>query len=254
MIETPELFEGLGVSERRKILSGACARDFACREMIFWAGEPIKEIFLLTKGRVKITQLSMDGREIILGLTVPGEVIGLQGLATEDVYSSTAQALQPCRTLVWSRAKFEAVMGRFPLVYGNAQKILARQMEALSRRICDIVIGKVSWRLASGLLHLFRKIGRKVDGQFALDVTQEIVAGMTGMTVSTANRQLSKWEGQGLVKCLRNCIVIRDFSALTQICQDGQSVSAEVVFARDCPSFDRQNQLMPAAAESLNRT
>src|SRR5437588_12646975 len=99
MIETPELFEGLGVSERRKILSGACARDFACREMIFWAGEPIKEVFLLTKGRVKITQLSMDGREIFLGLAAPGEVIGLHGLASENVESPTATALQPCRAL-----------------------------------------------------------------------------------------------------------------------------------------------------------
>ncbi len=235
MTEMPELFEGMGVAERRTILSTACAREFGCRERIFWEGEPIKEIFLLTEGRVKVIQLSKDGREIILRLHMPGEIIGTQCLLPRGLYSETAQALQSCKTMAWSRERFGAILEHFPSVCANAQRIIAREITQLSFRICDIITGEVSWRLASGLLYLSGQIGREVEGHFELDVTQETVAEMTAMTVFTANRQLSQWEQQGLVKCLRKSIVIRDYAGLAAFCSNGRSHRAQVLVGRRSP-------------------
>lgn len=97
--------------------------------------------------------------------------------------------------MVWSRECFGAILERFPLVRANAQRIVTRPIAQLSFRICDISTGAVAWRLASGLICLSGQIGREVEGHFELDITQETVAEMTGMTVYTANRQLSQWEG-----------------------------------------------------------
>jgi len=210
MTEMPELFEGMGVAERRTILSTACAREFGCRERIFWEGEPIKEIFLLTEGRVKVIQLSKDGREIILRLHMPGEIIGTQCLLPRGLYSETAQALQSCKTMAWSRERFGAILEHFPSVCANAQRIIAREITQLSFRICDIITGEVSWRLASGLLYLSGQIGREVEGHFELDVTQETVAEMTAMTVFTANR-------------------------LAAFCSNGRSHRAQVLVGRRSP-------------------
>jgi CRP-like cAMP-binding protein len=135
-------------------------------------------------------------------------------------YSSVAQALQPCKTLVWNVPAFEKLLARYPQVYSNAQNILERQIDELARRTFEITAGKVPQRLAYGLLHLRGQIGREVNGLFELDVTQETVAQMTGMTVTTANRQLNQWEKQGLVTCFRNTIGIRDCFTLSDLCRN----------------------------------
>jgi len=213
-MKAPELFAGLPVPACKQILSAACPKNFASLETIFWVGDPIKEIFLLTEGQVKITQQSKNGIEVILRLHLRGQLVGPIGLAPGGNHSSTAQALEACRTWVWSAETFEALLERFPLLRRNAQDVVAWQTWDLSRRVCDISTEAVPPRLAHGLLYLLGQMGRKVNGNFELKVTQEMLAQMTGMTFYTANRQLSIWEQQGLVICRRGSIVIRDCSRL----------------------------------------
>jgi CRP-like cAMP-binding protein len=101
---------------------------------MFFAGDPIKETLLLTAGRAKITQVCESGSEVILRFTVPGEVIGELGLAPGSTHSSTAQALQDCKVLVWGAATFEAVLERFAILQSNVERILARRLDELERR------------------------------------------------------------------------------------------------------------------------
>jgi CRP-like cAMP-binding protein len=217
-METSELFTGLPVAVCKKILAAAELRNFNCGEVIYWVGDPSMEIFLLAEGRVKIVQQSENGSEIILRLHLPGQVMGQLGSTTKGQYTSIAQTLQACKTYVWKVPVFEALCERFPLLSRNTVKIISQQLSELSRRLCALSTGSVSPRLAHGLLCLVGQIGRKTNSLFELDITQEILAQMTGMTLFTANRQLSTWEKQGLVICRRNSIAIRDLSGLVQLC------------------------------------
>jgi CRP-like cAMP-binding protein len=217
-IHASELFVGLSATDCKKILSAATPKYFACGDVIFWIGYPIREIFLLTEGRVKMTQQTELGNEIILRLNVPSQVIGPTCLAPGGKYSSTAQTLQASKAFVWSAAAFEALYKRFPLLQSNAMGILAQQVSEISLRICTVSTEEIPPRLAHGLLYLAGQLGRKRNGVFEIDVTQEILAQMTAMTSCSANRQLSRWEQQGVVICRRNSIVIRDIPCLEHLC------------------------------------
>src|SRR5882762_9542846 len=113
----------------------ARTRDYKCRQVMFFVGDPIKETLLLAEGRVKISQLGENGIEVILRLTSPGEVIGELGLAPGCAHSSTAQALQTCKVLVWGAGTFEAALDRFPILRRNAKRILQRRLDELENRL-----------------------------------------------------------------------------------------------------------------------
>ncbi len=89
-----ELFAGLPSSVFKEVVASARPKDFASSDVMFFVDDPIRQVLLLTEGLVKKSQLSQGGREAILRLTVPGEVISELALVPGGTHSSTAQALQ----------------------------------------------------------------------------------------------------------------------------------------------------------------
>ena len=193
----PELFEGLPDSDCLSILSTARRRDIPCHGLILQAGDPKKKIFLLTEGRVKVGSLDV----------------------TEGAVSSAATAMQKCTVLVWDLPAFEANLDRFPLLFGNVMSILAWQTRELSCRVCEISTEGFVSRLAHVLIRLTSQIGRRVNGGFELNITQETLAQMTAVNHFTVNRQLSDWKKEGLLVPRTNTIVIRDLPGLKRLCQ-----------------------------------
>jgi CRP/FNR family transcriptional regulator, nitrogen oxide reductase regulator len=212
-----ELFADVPGSVCKEILALARPRDFISRDVIFSAGAPAKEIFLLTSGRVKITQVSQNGNEVILRLDLPGDVMGALALEPEGTHSSTAQAIQDCRTVAWDATTFEAVLERFPILRRNTERILERRICQLERRLCEVSTATVAPRLAHTLVRLIGQVGYKSNGHLEIDLQQELVAQMTAMTPFTVSRMLSRWEEQGLVSLRRGAIVVRDYKALLDL-------------------------------------
>ena len=215
-LEMSELFADLPSSVCAEIVATARPRDYACRQVMFFAGDPIKETLLLTDGRAKIMQLGENGSEVLLRFTVPGEVIGELGLVPGSKHSSTAQALQDCKVLVWGAATFEAALERFPILQRNAERILARRLDELERRLATEM---TSPRLAHALVLLIDQIGHKVNGHVEINVSQEALAKMTAMTSFTVSRLLTNWENQGMLRVRREAIEIHSFLPLLSLCR-----------------------------------
>jgi CRP-like cAMP-binding protein len=219
LVEMSELFADLPSSVCAEIVATARPRDYACRQVMFFAGDPIKETLLLTDGRAKIMQLGENGSEVLLRFTVPGEVIGELGLLPGSKHSSTAQALQDCKVLVWGAATFEAALERFPILQRNAERILARRLDELERRFCEVATELASPRLAHTLVRLIDQMGHKVNSHVEIKVSQEALAQMTAMTSFTVNRLLTNWENQGMLRVRREAIEIHSFLPLLSLCK-----------------------------------
>ena len=218
-LEMSELFADLPSSVHAEIVATARPRDYACRQVIFLAGDPIKETLLLTDGRAKAMQLGKCGTEVLLRFTVPGEVIGELGLVPGSKHSSTAQALQDCRVLVWGAATFEAALERFPILQRNAERIIQRRLVELERRFCEVATELASPRLAHTLVRLIDQIGHKVNSHVEINISQEALAQMTAMTTFTVNRLLTNWENQGMLRVRREAIEIHSFLPLLSLCK-----------------------------------
>ncbi len=214
-----ELFEGIPSSVCTNILSTARPMDIRSRQVIYFAGDQIEQIFMLTSGRVKITQFSERGTEVILRLCIPGELISELALVPGSRHSSTAQAAQDCEVLAWDSATFEAALERTPLLRRNAKRILEQRLEELERRFCEVSTETVAPRLAHGLARLLDQIGRQVNSHVEINVSQEALAQMTSMASFTVCRILTNWENQGLLKLRREVIEVHNVAGLLDLCK-----------------------------------
>ena len=214
-----ELFAGLPTSVIKEVIASARPRDFASSDVMFFVDDPIRQVLLLTEGLVKKSQLSQGGREAILRLIIPGEVISELALVSGGTYSSTAQALQDCKVLAWDSATFEAASVRFPGLRRNAHHILEGRLAELERRFSVVSTKTASPRLASGLVHLMEQLGQRVNSHIEINITQEVLAQMTAMTTFQVCHLLNLWKGQGLVKLRKETIEIHSVPRLMELCR-----------------------------------
>jgi CRP-like cAMP-binding protein len=151
LVERSELFQGLDCSICTYMASTALSRDYVYRDVIFFAGDLIREVLLLAQGRVKLTLSSAEGTEVVLRLCVPGEIVYPPAMVPEGTYESTAETLQACRLLAWDARTFNTAQGRFPALQSNARRVLERRIQELECRYCEACTRKVSPRLALGV-------------------------------------------------------------------------------------------------------
>ncbi len=203
--ELSQLFAGIPRADCAIIVAAAHSTKFPRRQTIFFAGDAIKDIMLLTEGSVKITQLGENGSAVILRLEGPGEIVGSLGSAQHGRH----KALLPCRALVWNAPTFEALSQRFPLLQRNTMRIMAKRLQVLEGRFREISTERVAPRLARELVRLLPQVGRRVDGALEINLSREELAQMTATTLFTVSRLLSSWEKQGILTLRREVVVVR---------------------------------------------
>lgn len=226
-VERFVLFSGIPQTDRIRIVSTAQERRFTRRQTIFFEGDPIRHVILLTSGCVKKTQLGPNGQEVILRVEGPGEIVGAVGLCptvdpcsmTRIEHCSTARALQLSSALVWETAQFEAISERFPLLRRNTAHILEQNLHELEERFREISTEKVSPRLSSQLLRLLKQVGKEEQGQVEIALSRRDMAQLTGMTLFTVSRLICQWQEKGIVSARRAAVLVCDVPALVELSQ-----------------------------------
>lgn len=96
LMRASALFAGLNGEECLEIARCARARTFARDELLFMQGQPLSSVVLIQSGSVKLTQLSMDGNEVILWVNGKGDAIGICTESPACSHTCTARALENC--------------------------------------------------------------------------------------------------------------------------------------------------------------
>ena len=215
--EVPPLFADISAAHLAEIRSAARPTNFTRRQTIFFPGEMIQRVVLLTEGSAKITQIDESGSTVILRLAGPGEVVGPLGGGRFGTHSSSAEARISSKALVWEMAAFETLSDRFHLLRRNTMRILTKSLHELEARFCEISTRRVAQRLALELARLVPQVGKEVGGVIEINLSREELAQMTATTLFTVSRQLSIWEQQGIVSLRRLGVVVRNPLSLMAI-------------------------------------
>jgi len=213
-VSSSELFIGIPNVEIEEMICRARTLEFASGDVIHASDDAITQVMLLMDGRIKRSQFSESGQEVVLRLGVPGETISVPTSLPRSKHSSTVVALHHCKVLAWESASFNAMLERFPGLQKNVELIVKSRLVELTQRFCEVSTKATSPRLASSLLHLVDRIGKTVDGHIEIRVSQEILGQMTGMTLNSVWRLLSIWKGQGIVKLRRGIVEIHSIPHL----------------------------------------
>lgn len=222
LLAKAELFngiEGAGVAE----ISRMASRKRASKgEVVFEQGDPAGACHVLVEGRVKVTQLTPDGQQVVIRFIGPGEMFGCIAVFVGGDYPGTATAVTDCQILAWDGRKMGMLMERYPGIAVNALAIVGKRLLALQSRYRELATERVERRIARAILRLARQAGKRVEEGVLIDfpLSRQDVAEMTGATLHTVSRILSAWEQQGLIASGRQRITIRRPHGLVSIAED----------------------------------
>lgn len=222
VLERCFLFTNLGSEERDAIVSAGRERLIPQGHFFFHQGEDADRMYVLTTGRAKLTQVNAIGDQVIVNYFGPGEGLGIIVALSNMVFPLSAEAVEDCTAIVWSKAAMRQLMLRYPQLALNGLEMIGRRFARLQNQFQEVSTQRVEQRVALALLRLVRQFGRKVDQGVLIDmpISREDLAQMTGTNLYHVSRIISRWEQDGLVDTGRKRIVLRKAHELVIIAED----------------------------------
>ncbi len=210
LLASIDLFEQLSIQELDEIASAASLQDYNKNSYLFHQGDPAHRFCILVEGKIKLTQLTEDGQQIILRYVSPGEAFAIISVLSKIPYPVTATAVNQVSLLSWDDQVMLDLMQNYPQLAINALSILAKRIQEFQDRFREISTERVERRIARALLRLASQTGRKLEQGILIDIalTRQDLAEMTGTTLYTVSRTLSQWERDGLVSSQREQVTI----------------------------------------------
>jgi CRP/FNR family transcriptional regulator, nitrogen oxide reductase regulator len=206
------LLAGLPARELADLAALARADSFEPEATIFNQGDPSDRFWLLRTGRVKVVHMAEDGREVILEVIAPGEAFGGAVLFLPE-HPAAARAMTAADTVSLPGEAYARLMASYPQVVQRLVRMLGTRLQSLMAM--QVLAGeRVERRLAHILLKLADRAGRAEPGGgvlITIPLTRQDLAEMTGTTLETAIRTLSRFRAQGWLETRRGgYILIRD--------------------------------------------
>jgi CRP-like cAMP-binding protein len=166
---------------------------------------------------VKLTQLSPNGNEVILWMNSSGDAVGVPADSAASSHTCSARAMEQCRALTWEYTRLQNLLAEYPQIRNNINQILSSRLNELEERFREVATEKVAKRLALALLRLLKQVGKQSQGGVEIALSREELAQMTGTTLFTISRILSKWGEEGFVLPRREAVLVRDAQRLGEV-------------------------------------
>ena len=174
--------------------------EFSKKTSIFTHGEHADAIFYLQKGKVKLSVVSQQGKEAVIGLLTPGDFFGEGSIAGQPLRMSTALAMSDCSVFrIEKKARMQVLHQQHAMSDMFVAYLLARNIR-YEEDLVDQLFNSSEKRLARILLLLARFGKEGVPEQVIPAITQETLAEMVGTTRSRVNFFLNRFRKLGFIK------------------------------------------------------
>jgi len=194
------------------------SRRFRTGATLFHEGDHSDWIGLVAKGRVKVSCFGADGRERLVAVVGPGELLGELSAIDGEPRSATATALEPLDVSVLTADEFVDLLEKNPsATLGILRSIIGRLRESDKRRVEFGALDTVG-RVARLIVELAERYGDDSDGviNIRLPLSQEELAGWAGASREAVVKALRQLRGRGWIETARREIRVLDLPALAR--------------------------------------
>ena len=214
-----KLFAGLSWKEMRHLQRITKMEAYAQGDMIYLPGVPGDSVYLLKKGKVKISRVNEDGREILLTILERGEIFGEVEALNEEPRETLVRAMENTLVCEMARKDFDFYVMAYPYVGGRIIKLMGVRLRTIETRIGDLVFKSAPARLATVLLSLAESVGECENHGIRLQarLTHQNLANLMGASRETVSSLISRFSQHGLIVQEHRHIVILDKNRLTQV-------------------------------------
>lgn len=191
----------LDAEDYSALTSLAKLQSYARGDFVFRAGAPGNSVYFLQSGKIKISQPSPLGREVILWFCFPGEIFGLAEMARGGFRVVNAVASTPSEVLAVSHEQFRNFLARHPNTSLLSMQVLSSRLRILGEMLVNLVADDVNTRIAKLILRLSARYGTRVEKEIFLNIplTHQEIADMIGTTRQTVTSALSELKRRGIL-------------------------------------------------------
>lgn len=181
-------------------------------QVLFNEGERGERLYIITDGKMKLGHTSSDGRESLLAVLGPGELLGELSLFDPGPRTATATALTETSLMGLGHNALRPWLTGRPEVAEALLQALALRLRRTNEQMADLVFSDVPGRVAKTLLELGEKFGRPLpDGiHVTHDMTQEELAQLVGASRETVNKALADFAARGWIRLESRSVILID--------------------------------------------
>ncbi len=214
LLKRVPLFSQLDDDELEKIRKLCVTQHYVKDRIILIEEEAGNTLFLIQKGRVKVSRISDDGREVILSILEPGDFFGELSLIDGKARSASVTAIEDSEVLILRRGDFLGLLADYPQISISLMKELAGRIRKSDTQIKSLSLQDAMGRVASSLIMLAEDHGRTRKNEVVIPKIplQQDLANMAGTSRETISRVFRYLEDEQLIKRTGRKITIPDFN------------------------------------------
>jgi CRP-like cAMP-binding protein len=210
------LFLRVRAEDRERIASLAQLRQYERGEHVFHEGDASDFFFVVVSGRVKVYKHAPHGSDIILEMFGPGGPLGAVAAYESRPYPASAAAIEPTTCLLIPREAFFGLLERHPSLVRGLLGSLSLRLVELTTRLTEMTAGRIDARFARLFLKLADQLGRREPRGMSIPLvlSRQELADLTGTTIETAIRIMSRWGKDNVLRTEKDGFVLIDRAAL----------------------------------------
>jgi len=210
------IFSGLTENELAFLAQRAVPRHYSAGETVFGEGEPCSGLYVVESGQVRIFKSSASGREQVLSIDGPGSSIAELPVFDGGNYPASVAAVGDATLLFVSKQDFQALCLAHPQVALKVLRVVGARLRRLVGIIEELSFTTVRHRLASFLLRLTQKEGKRTpEGvEITMPVSNQELASQIGTVRELVSRNLSRLQAEGMIKIDGRSVIVRNLKGL----------------------------------------
>jgi CRP/FNR family cyclic AMP-dependent transcriptional regulator len=213
ILEDFNLFDDLPVENLNQILNVCTKMNCAKGNMVLIEEEVGSTFFLIINGKVKISRISDDGREVILSILSEGDFFGEMAILDGLSRSANVSTLEDSELYSIKHVDFMKILYDFPQISINLLKELAGRLRRSDQHIKALSLQDAVGKVASAFLRLAENSGIIKNGQVQISnvPAQQDLANMSGTSRETISRAIKTLHKDGFLNKEGSKIVIYDY-------------------------------------------
>jgi len=207
IVRSLTILSDLEFGELEKVSSLIYLKTFKRKKIVFLEENPSNTVFIIKSGNIKTYKSLADGREQIINILSPGDMLGFDSLY-DDRYSCTAEVIQDSELCCIKKSDLINLLKHNPEVGLKFIKIMNRELNRAQDRIRDLGLKDARERVATLLITLFTSRAEGKGPGFTL--SRQEISEMVGVAQETVIRILSEFKADGVIRSEgKNIFVVR---------------------------------------------
>ncbi|MEK7432598.1 MAG: Crp/Fnr family transcriptional regulator [Cyanobacteriota bacterium] len=215
-LENLNLFSKMSMKEKMHLDKITVMSETDKFKPIFLPGDKANNIYIIKTGKVKISKLFEDGKQITLSILNPGDIIGEMSLLGEEEQNTVAEAIENTYLCIIEKNEFENLLLMNPILNLKITKLIGWRLRNIENRIENLIFKDVTSRIIHILLELAKSYRKETPEGIEIDLrlTHEELSQLVALNRQTVTTKLNELKQQGLIEIKRARIILKDIKKL----------------------------------------